>query len=32
MNRDTKPLGLPNLIGDLFNQSELQIDNVFASL
>ena len=32
MNRDTKPLGLPSLIGDLFTQSELQIDNVFASL
>lgn len=32
MNRDTKPVGLPSLIGDLFAQSELQIDNIFASL
>ena len=32
MNRDTKPLGLPSLIGDLFTQSELQMGNVFASL
>ncbi|WP_430232168.1 transposase [Nitrosomonas communis] len=32
MNRDTKRLGLPSLIGDLFDQSELQIDNIFASL
>ena len=32
MSRDTKPLGLPSLIGDLFTRSELQIDNVFASL
>ncbi|WP_177198115.1 hypothetical protein [Nitrosomonas communis] len=25
-------LGLPSLIGDLFTQSELQMENVFASL
>jgi hypothetical protein len=32
MNNDTKFQNLPSLIGDLFNQHGLQIDNLFAML
>ena len=32
MNNDTKFQNLPSLIGDLFNQHGLQIDNLFATL
>ena len=32
MNNDTKFLDLPSLIGDLFTQHGLQVDNLFASL
>lgn len=32
MNNDTKLQDLPSLIGDLFSQHGLQIDNLFATL
>ena len=32
MNNDTKFLNLPSLVGDLFTQHSLQVDNLFATL
>ena len=32
MKRDTKPLALPSLIGDLFTAQGLQIDNILATV
>ena len=32
MNNDTKFLDLPSLVGDLFTQHGLQVDNLFATL
>lgn len=32
MNNDTKFLDLPTLVGDLFTQHDLQVDNLFATL
>ncbi len=32
MNNDTKFLDFPSLVGDLFTQHDLQVDNLFATL